>query len=335
MKMKSIALALATFAATTSVGFACTSVAWNTDDFGTLTSRTMDWVESTKPVLGNINKGEVRSIQGNGMGDTYTVKYNMIATLAYGELVADGINEKGLQVNALFYPDMTMKDSVTGDEVTQFTFAEYVLASYASVQEAYDAIPKLNLARVKMAGMPMEMNLHWSITDKSGDRLVVQMDDDGLKMYRGEEAMVMTNDPSLAQQLESKAEVIDTWADATRDTDYGSIGNGNSTSRFLHAGYFLSKLEQPTSTRNGMMKLSTVPFRVAADAPYKDFGTGRGVDGYATEWTMTSSLDTGDVVFEYNFDDSWNTVQYNVYDLMGKEFRKSLSTNDIAPLTLD
>lgn len=335
MKMKSIALALATFAATTSVGFACTSVAWNTDDYGTLTSRTMDWVESTKPVLGNINKGEVRSIQGNGMGDTYTVKYNMVATLAYGELVADGINEKGLQVNALFYPDMTMKDSVTGAEVTQFTFAEYALANYASVQEAYDAIPKLNLARVNMAGMPMEMNLHWSLTDKSGDRLVVQLDADGLKMYRGEEAMVMTNDPSLAQQLESKAKVVDSWADATRDTDYGSIGNGNSTSRFLHAGYFLSKLEQPSSTRNGMMKLSTVPFRVAADAPYKDFGTGRGVDGYATEWTMTSSLETGDVVFEYNFDDSWNTVQYNVYDLMGKEFRKSLSNNEMSQLKID
>lgn len=336
MKMKRIALALATFAATTSVGFACTSVAWNTDQYGTMTSRTMDWVESTKPVLGNINKGEVRSIQGNGKGQTYTVKYNMVATLAYGELVADGVNEKGLQANALFYPDMTMKNAVSGGEVTQFTFAEYVLANYASVEEAYQAIPKLDIARVQMEGMPMEMNLHWSITDKSGDRLVVQLDEDGLKMYRGEDAMVMTNDPSLAKQLEHKAEVVDSWGEhATRDTDYGSIGNGNSTSRFLHAGYFLSKLEQPTSTRNGMMKLSTVPFRVAADAPYKDFDTGRGVDGYATEWTMTTSLETGDVVFEYNFDDNWNTVQYNVYDLMGKEFRKSLSTNEIAQLKVD
>lgn len=121
------------------------------------------------------------------------------------------------------------------------------------------ALPSIEFASIDMEGMPVEMKLHWSVTDKSGDRLVIEMDEDGINTYRGEDAMVMTNDPSMKIQLEQLKEVEPHFKDATRDTDYGSIGNGNSHSRFLHANYFMSHLEQPTSITNGMMKLSTVP----------------------------------------------------------------------------
>ncbi|USD61830.1 linear amide C-N hydrolase [Vibrio sp. SCSIO 43140] len=327
MKLKAITIALLTGTMASGIADACTSVAWNTE-LGTFTSRTMDWMESTKPVLGNINKGDIRAIQGNGLGDKYTVKYDMVAVLAYGELVADGVNSEGLQVNALFYPDMTMKKATKGSEVTQFTVAEYLLASYASVDEIVKALPNIEFASIDMEGMPVEMKLHWSVTDKSGDRLVIEMDEDGINSYRGDDAMVMTNDPSMKIQLEQLKEVEPRFKDATRDTDYGSIGNGNSHSRFLHANYFMSHLEQPTSVTNGMMKLSTVPFRVPVDAPYKDFG--HGMSGYATEYTITQSLETGDTVFEYNFDENWNTVQFNVYDMMGKDFRMPLDKSYMA-----
>ncbi|GAL13253.1 choloylglycine hydrolase family [Vibrio astriarenae] len=324
MKLKTITLALLAASFTSGIAHACTSVSWNTE-LGTFTTRTMDWMESTKPVLGNINKGDIRSIQGNGLGDTYTVKYDMVAVFAYGELVGDGVNSEGMQVNTLFYPDMTMQDVTSDSDITQFTFAEYLLANYASVDEVVEALPNLKYGSIMMDGMPVEMKLHWSVTDKSGDRLVIEMDEDGLNTYRGDEAQVMTNDPSMKEQIETRNKVQPTWENATRDTDYGSIGNGNSPSRFVHASYFASKLTEPTSVRNAMMKLSTVPFRVPADAPYKDFGNGQGVSTYATEWTLTQSLETGDSVFEYNFEDAWNTVQFNVYDMMGKEFRLPLT----------
>ncbi|BBM67295.1 hypothetical protein VA249_39410 [Vibrio alfacsensis] len=62
--------------------------------------------------------------------------------------------------------------------------------------------------------------------------------------------------------------------------------------QLTEASYFMSKLTEPTSITNGMMKLSTAPYRVPADAPCKDFGNGNGMSSYATEWTMTQSLDT-------------------------------------------
>lgn len=324
MKLKALTIALLASSITTGIANACTSVAWN-NDLGTYTSRTMDWMESTKPILGNINKGDMRSMQGNNIGDTYRVKYDMVAVLAYGELVADGVNSEGMKVDTLFYPGMTMNKVESDSELTQFTFAEYLLANYASVDEVVNALPTLKYGSVMMGGMPVEMKLHWSVTDKSGDRLVIEMDEDGLNTYRGEEAMVMTNDPSMKQQIETRNKVKHTWKDATRDTNYGSIGNGNSPSRFVHASYFVSKLHQPETDLGAMMKLSTVPFRVPADAPYKDFGNGNGVSSYATEWALTQSLETGESVFEYNFDNNWNTVRFNVYEMMGKEFRLPLT----------
>ncbi|WP_153914007.1 linear amide C-N hydrolase [Shewanella sp. TC10] len=329
MKLNTIALALLAASTTAGIANACTSVAWNTE-LGTYTSRTMDWMESTKPILGTINKGDIRSMHGNDLGGTYKVKYNMVAVLAYGELVADGVNSEGMKVDTLFYPDMTMGEAKSDSDLTQFTLAEYLLANYASVEEVVQALPTLTYGSVMMDGMPVEIKLHWSVTDKSGDRLVIEMDEDGLNTYRGEEAMVMTNDPSMKQQIEARNNVKDTWENATRDTDYGSIGNGNSPSRFVHASYFVSKLHQPTSDRGAMMKLSTVPYRVPADAPYKDFGNGNGVSSYATEWTLTQSLETGESVFEYNFEETWNTVQFNVYEMMGKDMRLPLTESFMA-----
>ncbi|MGF1721162.1 linear amide C-N hydrolase [Vibrio kyushuensis] len=332
MKIKLASIALLASLGSASIVHACTSVAWNTE-LGTFTSRTNDWVEATQPALSSILKGAERSTQGYGNGDSYTVKYDIVAILAYGDLMHDGMNSEGLQVNSLFYNPMTMKPASKPSSISQFVFGEYIVANYASVEEAVTAIPLLNLGHVSLDGMPMDIKLHWSITDKSGDRAVIELDQEGINIYRGEEAMIMTNDPSMKEHLNNRKEVVDSWQDADRDTKFGSYGNPNAESRFIHASYFQSKLSAPTSIQNGMMKVSTVPYRVPTDAPYKDFGNG--MSGYATEWTLTQSLATGDSVFEYNFDENWNTVRFNVYELMGKEFRYELATNNISELSID
>ncbi|MCW8335554.1 linear amide C-N hydrolase [Vibrio sp. SCSIO 43135] len=331
MKFRFATIALLVGLSSASIANACTSVAWNTEK-GTFTSRTNDWVEATNPTLGGIQQGDMRSLQGNGVGDFYQVKYDIVAVLAYGELVHDGVNSEGLQVNTLFYNPMHMPTASNPSAITQFVFGEYLLANYATVDEAVKAIPTLNVGSLALEGMPMEIKLHWSITDKSGDRAVIEFDEDGINIYRGEEAMVMTNDPSMQVHIENQKNHQPNWENADRETDIGSNGNANAKSRFLHASYFQSKLTEPTSIQNGLMKLASVPYRVPTDAPYKDFGFG--MSGYATEWTLTQSLETGDSVFEYNFKENWNTVKFNVYELMGKEFRVALATSQISQLAI-
>ncbi|OCH63073.1 choloylglycine hydrolase [Vibrio splendidus] len=331
MKLKLVAIALLVGLTSAAAVQACTSVAWNTDQ-GTFTSRTNDWIESTQPTLGGIKKGEFRSLQGNDLGDTYQVKYDFVAILAYGELVHDGVNSEGLQVNTLFYNPMSLPKAENSSTISQFVFGEYLLASFNSVEEAVKMIPNLDLSSISMHGMPIEIKLHWSITDKTGDRAIIEFDEDGIHIYRGEQAMVMTNDPSMKVHINNTKHWKETWQEADRDSHFGSMGNSNAESRFLHASYFQSHLEAPTSTQNGLMKLASVPYRVPSDAPYKDFG--HGMSGYATEWTLTQSLETGDSIFEYNFEEHWNMVQFNVYELMGKEFRVDLMSRQISELPI-
>ncbi|WP_087018383.1 linear amide C-N hydrolase [Thaumasiovibrio subtropicus] len=331
MNLKPIAFGLLMAGLSASAAHACTSIAWNTESHGTITSRTNDWMEATNPDLGGIVKGEKRLIQGPGAGVEYTVKYDAVAVLPYGlELVHDGVNSAGLQINTLYYRPMTMEQVSKETQISQLTFSEYILTQYGSVEEAVTAIPDLDYGYLALEGMPADIVLHWSITDKSGDRAVIEMDPDGLKIYRGEEAAVMTNDPSLQEHIDNLKEVKPSWEGADRNLPYGSNGNSASRSRFVHASYFLNWLDEPSSHFNGMMKLSTVPYRVPADAPYMDFG--QGMTGYATEWTLSQSLETGDSVFEYNFGESWNTVRFNVYELMGQSFRVSLTESSMGEL---
>lgn len=334
MKLKALAIGLLMTGMTAGTAMACTSIAWNTESHGTFTSRTNDWVESTSPQLGGIPKGTERFIQGAGQGIKYTTKYDIVAVMAYGDLdlVHDGVNSEGLQVNTLFYRGMTMEPISHKEQVSQFTMGEYFITNFATVEEVINAIDDIDYGLLHLESMPMDIKLHWSITDKGGDRAVIELDPEGISIYRGDEAAVMTNDPSMKEHIANLEKLKPTWKNADRDISFGSNGNSNAKSRFVHANYFKGWLEEPSSITNGIMKLSTVPYRVPQDAPYMDFG--QGMTGYATEWTLSQSLETGDSVWEYNFDDNWNTVRFNAYELMGKTFRTSLTTSSMAELEL-
>ncbi len=328
--MKRILIATAIAAATfTTASHACTSIAWNTD-FGTLTTRTNDWVEATSPILGTIKAGTVRFTHGvEGQGATYKTQYNILAILAYGGLVHDGVNSEGMQVNTLYYAPMTMKD--TGSKtISQLAFGEYLIANYATVEEVVQNIATIKTELASHPLIPNAPTFHWSLTDKSGDRLVIEHDEDGISIYRGDDAMVMTNQPSQQTHLDAwstaSGKISKTWSEA----DFGSTGNTNPRDRFLHASYFSEQLTQPSSSVNGMMKLATTAFRIPHDAANREVN---GVmAGYATEWSLTQNLDTGEAVWEYLWGDTWTNVKFNFYDILksGKDIRFKMDDPKLA-----
>lgn len=328
--MKKLLIATAIAAASfTAVSQACTSIAWNTD-LGVLTTRTNDWVESTSPVLGTIKAGTERFNHGvKGNGDTYKTKYDILAILAYGGLVHDGVNSEGMQVNTLYYGPMNMNDKGAGT-VSQLAFGEYLIANFATVEEVANNVKKIKAELASHPAMPAAPTFHWSLTDKSGDRLVIEHDKGGVSLYRGEKAMVMTNQPSQQTHLDAwkdaSGKIIKTWSEA----DFGSTGNTNPRDRFLHASYFSEQLKQPSSSVNGLMKLATTAFRIPHDASNKEVN---GVmAGYATEWSLSQNLTTGDAVWEYLWGEAWTNVKFNFYDILksGKDIHFKMDDPDLA-----
>lgn len=328
--MKKLLIATAIAAASfTAVSQACTSIAWKTD-YGVLTTRTMDWSEATAPVLGTIKAGTERYTHGvKGHGTTYKTKYDILAILSYGGLVADGMNTEGLLVNTLYYGPMAMQDKGK-DTVSQLALGEYMIANFATVEEVVNNIKQIKTELASHPSIPTAPTFHWSLTDKSGDRLVIEHDKDGVSLYRGEEAMVMTNQPSQQTHLDAwdaaSSKITKTWSQA----DFGSTGNTNPRDRFLHASYFSEQLKQPSSSINGMMKLAATTFRIPHDASNKEIN---GVmAGYATEWSLTQNLNTGDAVWEYLWGDTWTNVKFNYYDILksGKNIHFKMDDPDLA-----
>lgn len=310
-----ITSAVLTFCLASAAANACTSIAWHTEEFGVITARNNDWMESTKPYIGTITVGTQRYLHGlKSSGRTYKTKYAIAGVLAYGGLVHDGLNSEGMSMNVLYYGPMTLGDEEKEGTVSQLSLGEYLLTNYASVAEVVDNINDLEIFSVALPGLPSSPLFHWSLTDKSGDRVIIQYDPSGLKLYRGKEAMVMTNQPSHQTHIDAWKKMAVAKEHANKDVDFGSTGNTNPRDRYLHAQYFYQQLTQPASLRNGMMKLSGIASRVPHDAANKKIN---GVmAGYGTEWMLTQSLETGDTVIEYNFGDSWTQFNINMYTLM-------------------
>lgn len=307
--------ALLSFGLASTAANAWTAIAWHTEEFGVITARNNDWSESTKPYIGTILAGSQRYLHGlKSSGRTYKTKYAIAGVLAYGGLVHDGLNSEGLSMNALYYSPMSLGKKDKQGSVSQLSLGEYMLTNYASVSEVVEHIHELETFSVGLPGLASPAQFHWSLTDKSGDRVIIQYDPSGLKLYRGKEAMVMTNQPSHQSHLNAWNKAPAAKERAHKDVDFGSKGNTNPRDRYLHARYFLEQLTQPSSLRNGMMKLSTVASRIPHDAANREI-SGE-MAGYATEWMLTQSLETGDTVIEYTYDDKWIQYDINMYELM-------------------
>ncbi|MDR9829393.1 linear amide C-N hydrolase [Vibrio sp. FNV 38] len=293
---------------------ACTTTAWNTE-YGVLTSRTMDWLEPTSPVLETFYAGEKRMLNNT---ESYTVKNDFVAIMAYGGLVAEGVNKHKLHANALYYaPQSTVEGSAGSPAPNQLAFVEYLLSEFDSVADVVDNMADLTLQFQESDVLPVAPTLHYALADSSGDRLIIEHDSDGLKMYRGETHAVMTNQPSVAQHMENwgpNSELNFTTIDAY--TDFGSKGRINAEDRYLHANYFLHQLEAPSSARNGMMKLASTLYNIPHDANNKEIN-GK-MTGYATEFQVTIDVSHGDSVLQYKWGDTWAQHEWNMYDVLEK-----------------
>jgi choloylglycine hydrolase len=88
---------------------ACTRILWNDNKLAVVAGRTMDWPESTEPILTVFPRGMERN--GGRLGPAviikdnpakWTSKYGSLVTTIYGVGTADGFNERGLAAHMLY-----------------------------------------------------------------------------------------------------------------------------------------------------------------------------------------------------------------------------------------
>lgn len=188
----------------------CTSIVVKAKDGSPLYGRTMEWGGfDLQSDLNMVPRGMTfkSGLSGGKQGMTWENQYGFVAiNAAKLAVAADGMNETGLTVGVLYFPGFAVyQDVVDGEEASALNnvdLAAYLLGQFSNVEDIREALPALrvvysgDLAREFGAPVP----LHWVVTDKSGESLVIEYVEGELRLHDNKIG-VMTNAPGYDWHL--------------------------------------------------------------------------------------------------------------------------------------
>jgi len=283
-----------------STSFACTRILWNNNQFGVLAARSMDWPESTEPVLWFLPRSMKRDGSKCGTETVvkenplrWTSKYASLVTSIYGVGSADGMNEKGLGGHLLY---LAKTEFGTRDHkkkgVSAILWLQYVLDQAATVQEALDLLKRAQPVMIQAHGH--NATVHLSLEDRTGDSAIIEYLDGKPKIHHGRQFTIMTNDPPYDEQLALLAKMD--FSQPGQDTPVP--GNISPQDRFQRATYFSrffpkpENMQEAFATTLAAIRSVSVPF----GTPYNKLGDGFPV--YNTEYRTVCDLSHGFYGFE-------------------------------------
>jgi len=186
-----------------SVGYACTRTLYVGDDNTVITGRNMDWAEDMQSNLWVFPAGIKRDGQAGPHSPHWTSRYGSLITAGYDIGSTDGMNEKGLVINALYLAETDYgKPDPQRPHVSISLWGQYVLDNFATVDEAVKVLAKEPfqiIAPPLRNGKPL--TLHLSMSDASGDSAILEYVDGKLVIHHGRQYKVMTNSPIYEEQL--------------------------------------------------------------------------------------------------------------------------------------
>ena len=230
---------------------ACTRILWNNNKLAVVVGRTMDWPESTQPILTMLPRGMSRD--GGRAGPQvavpdnparWTSRYGSLVTSIYGIGTADGLNERGLGAHMLYLLETDFGPRDRNKPGLQAgLWAQYALDNAATVQEALDVLDKVQVVKVTTHGH--EANVHLALEDSSGDSAIIEYIGGRPAVHHGRDYRVMTNDPTYDQQLA----LLQKQDFSKPSSDMPLPGNVNPRDRFQRAAYYMALLPEPKNER--------------------------------------------------------------------------------------
>lgn len=258
----------------------CTRILWNHNDIAKTVTRCMDWSVSDEPEIWFVPRGTNRSGGTEPDALRWTSTYSSIVTSMWGLGTVDGLNEVGLAAHTLYLDpeDVAFPAPDSRPSVTHAIWVQYLLDSYATVAEAIADINRVRITAPLLRGL--ELGVHVALEDASGDSAIIEPIDGELVVHHGPEYTVMTNSPTLDQQLENLKNYRPFGGELPPPGDITSLD------RFVRASYFLHYLPQPENVEEAVAGVFQLIENVSVPygAPYS---TG---DVYPTWWRSGADL---------------------------------------------
>lgn len=260
---RAIVMALSIFVVISlaAMGHACSRILWNTNGYGVLVGRNMDWFEDIRSNLWVLPRGMER----DGLTDLnplkWKSKFGSVILTTYDVGTADGINEMGLAGHLLYLPETSVAPrdkAVPG--LSMSLWVQYYLDNFATVEDAVRATREnpyqLQMAVEPTSGKPA--TVHIALNDATGDSAIMECIDGELIIYHDRSYTVMTNQPRFEQQLENLKRYRGFGGDQRLP------GTHEPADRFVRGAYYVSHLPEPKSQREAVAALMSVMRNVSA-----------------------------------------------------------------------
>lgn len=246
---------------------ACTRLVHNNESGYVFTGRTMDWKHDIGTNVWIYPAGMDReSPTENPM--KWTSKYGSVFSSGYDISNTDGVNEKGLAINALWLVESQYPTIKPNDETLSLSlWGQYVLDNFASVSEAVEYLGNnpLNLVTTQVPNEERMATIHLALSDSSGDSAIIEYIDGKQVIHHDEKYNVLTNSPTFEEQI-----VLQKHFDSLGDKAV-LMGANNAVDRFARANYYNNKVSKNAdpnvalATILSMMKTVSVPIGMKAE----------------------------------------------------------------------
>ncbi|AWW99481.1 choloylglycine hydrolase family protein [Oenococcus oeni] len=243
----------------------CTSLVLNASDKTSVLARTMDFtIEMAENVIYTPKEKKITSSYGE---DSFYISklafIGMGMQMPDGPVTFDGVNQAGLTAATLYFPGYASYKKVKEENrlaVSPDKIISFALANCETNQEVRRAFETdITIVDRPNPVLGLTTPLHYIFMDKSGNSLIVEPTENGIKIY-DHSIGVMTNSPdypwhenNLRNYLSINPHQYQTvnWLGKTLQPfsqgsgSFGLPGDYTPTSRFIRAAFLKNFIEKP------------------------------------------------------------------------------------------
>lgn len=268
---------------------ACSRVVYIGDKEIVLVGRTLDWRTPIPTNLYVYPQGVDKTSMPTGPCLKWKSKYATVLAVGYDGGVTEGMNERGLVMNGLFCKGTIYREAPEGDTKTPVVslamLVSYFLDNFATVEEVDTWLSSNDFAIYgKTFDGGTVSALHWAITDRSGQTLLIEYVNGKITTFMGKDLLVLTNDPPHAQMM-----AIEKYWQGVGGVNM-LPGTVKSADRFVRASFFINHVPKDYEYREALGSLTSIMGTVSVPYGYEIEGE---PNVSSTQWTSVSDS-TGD-----------------------------------------
>ncbi len=308
MNYKTFTIGAAALIAVATNALACTDFILQCTDKASIVGRSLEFAPLLPTKVKIVPAGEAVKSQGpnNKNGLKWTSKYAYAGMKIFNRIIFDGLNEKGLSVAALWFPDVkypTVTEGSTDKVLAYEDLMRWLLGNFATVAEA-----KAALKEVQIYAHPLPefdnavVPIHLAVHDAQGASLVVEFLDGKIQLFDNTIG-VLTNAPEFPWHQTNLRNYLNiTPVGATQKTVDGSIlqptgqgtgllgipGDWTPPSRFVRTALFKQFLKQPATAADGV--IAAIHLLNTVDIPYGTVREQPATNVDFTQWVVVKDL---------------------------------------------